>query len=196
MADRPVRGKGTEPYAFCCADRLLAKRRAPEHQLQRLDSISKKSRGVQELPAPRSSSTPDHQASKADADAGQDGEAQHSPNEPLQRPSTSACKTDSKDTTAAKHTGMQLHHDVAATVHGNSLFPQETLSLRLTMNLLTIAGAPKGLAEASFYSKWRLGEVERCVLRLLAAAQRKLQGSSAEPYKVVFSAKTTSAETR
>ncbi|KAK9914765.1 hypothetical protein WJX75_000253 [Coccomyxa subellipsoidea] len=42
-----------------------------------------------------------------------------------------------------------------------------------------------GVVEGTFYSKWRLGEVERCVLRLLATARRKLRGSTADPY-IVF----------
>lgn len=46
-----------------------------------------------------------------------------------------------------------------------------------------VAGV-QGLAEVTFYSKWRLGEVERCVLRLLAAARRKLHGGTSDPYQV------------
>ncbi|CAL8468734.1 g8274 [Coccomyxa elongata] len=47
-----------------------------------------------------------------------------------------------------------------------------------------ISRSVQGLAEVTFYSKWRLGEVERCVLRLLAAAHRKLHGGTSDPYQV------------
>ncbi len=55
------------------------------------------------------------------------------------------------------------------------------------------AAGVQGLAEVTFYSKWRLGEVERCVLRLLAAARRKLHGGTSDPYQVCSSIKKLGA---
>lgn len=43
-----------------------------------------------------------------------------------------------------------------------------------------------GLPERSFYSSWRLGEVERCVLRLLSAARKKAAGGAAVTFRVCF----------
>ena len=40
------------------------------------------------------------------------------------------------------------------------------------------------LAASSFYGKAREMHVERCVLRLLAAARRKMQGEVADPFQV------------
>ena len=37
---------------------------------------------------------------------------------------------------------------------------------------------------SSFYGKSRLRQVERCVLRLMAAVRKKLQGHAEDAYKV------------
>lgn len=52
------------------------------------------------------------------------------------------------------------------------------------MTVLLFCAGLQSLGERIFYSKWRLGEVERCVLRLLAAVRQKLHGGASDPYKV------------
>ena len=43
------------------------------------------------------------------------------------------------------------------------------------------------MGASSFYGKSRLRQVERCVLRLMAAVRKKLQGHAEDPFKVVLS---------
>ena len=40
------------------------------------------------------------------------------------------------------------------------------------------------MGASSFYGKSRLRQVERCVLRLMAAVRKKLQGHAEDPFKV------------
>ena len=43
------------------------------------------------------------------------------------------------------------------------------------------------MGASSFYGKSRLRQVERCVLRLMAAVRKKLQGHTDDPFKVNLS---------